>query len=488
MFQPEDLNGNHHVHRFDSTTGFPLEELSHPGTFPFGIVADGTTLLVMDIETREVSRPSLTAGFPSLSALPGAEGPLSGLTFFDGTLYALRSNIANEYAVEIDPDTGEVLQTIPLPANVQAVTEIDTVVARDLVHDGTYFWFLINDTGGDGFLMRAPEDWLSADLDGDGIDDALDNCPETPNPGQEDEDADGSGDACDADDLTARSRDLDLVADADCRGAAGALDFNNGSADPDGDSLTFAADPVSPYGPGGTSVTLEVDDTPPGNPDDAPDSCTAAVTVIDQTSPTIAPQEPITLQCGVDTYIEPGATASDNCDTEFPATVGGEAVDSSVVGVYTVTYDGSDLAGNEAIQQARLVSVQDTLPPVVTASLKRVNDDSDGGDSDSDSDSGDSDSDSDSDDGDREKSGRFEVSYSAADACSPSVSCSAVLIVPRCGSFRVNASQVVAFEQDEDDCESEFEDGILEIEGPALRLDVTCSDATGNSTTAQASP
>jgi hypothetical protein len=36
------------------------------------------------------------------------------------------------------------------------------------------------------------------DLDDDGVPDALDNCPETPNPGQGDTDGDRVGDACDA--------------------------------------------------------------------------------------------------------------------------------------------------------------------------------------------------------------------------------------------------------------------------------------------------
>ena len=41
-------------------------------------------------------------------------------------------------------------------------------------------------------------------------------------------------------------------------------------------------------------------------------------------------------------------------------------MDTSVLGVYTVTYNVSDTAGNAAVQVTRTVAVADTTAPVIT--------------------------------------------------------------------------------------------------------------------------
>lgn len=53
------------------------------------------------------------------------------------------------------------------------------------------------DTDSDGFC-----DIGDPDLDGDGFNNGVDNCPDDPNPGQEDEDSNGVGDACQAPDTS----------------------------------------------------------------------------------------------------------------------------------------------------------------------------------------------------------------------------------------------------------------------------------------------
>jgi hypothetical protein len=56
-------------------------------------------------------------------------------------------------------------------------------------------------------------------------------------------------------------------------------------------------------------------------------------------------------------WVDPGATATDNLEGDFPATITGEMVNTLLDGSYVVNYDASDLQGNAAIQIQRTVTV-----------------------------------------------------------------------------------------------------------------------------------
>lgn len=72
-----------------------------------------------------------------------------------------------------------------------------------------------------------------------------------------------------------------------------------------------------------------------------------------------------TLDCGVDSFANPAASALDNVDGAVAVVVDGDdAVDMAVPGVYTITYTASDAAGNTATA-SRVVTVADLSAPVI---------------------------------------------------------------------------------------------------------------------------
>ena len=84
------------------------------------------------------------------------------------------------------------------------------------------------DNDGDGDI----DEGCATDSDGDGVNDDVDNCPNTPNPGQEDFDGDGIGDACEDSDGDGVNDDTD-----NCQTTP-----NPGQEDVDGDGIGDACD------------------------------------------------------------------------------------------------------------------------------------------------------------------------------------------------------------------------------------------------------
>lgn len=98
-----------------------------------------------------------------------------------------------------------------------------------------------------------------------------------------------------------------------------------------------------------------------------------SVTVIipDTTKPVITLTNPSTvyLEVLIDSFTEPGFTATDDKDGNIKSKViitG--TIDENKIGTYYLNYDVTDKAGNKATQQTRTIIVQDTTDPVITLS------------------------------------------------------------------------------------------------------------------------
>jgi len=98
--------------------------------------------------------------------------------------------------------------------------------------------------------------------------------------------------------------------------------------------------------------------------------------VPDTTAPviTLLGANPVNLYVG-DTYIDDGATASDNIDGDITSNiVVVNPVNTSTVDTYIITYNVSDLAGNPAEEVTRTVNVLE-VPPDTTAPIIAAHDD-----------------------------------------------------------------------------------------------------------------
>jgi len=98
------------------------------------------------------------------------------------------------------------------------------------------------------------------------------------------------------------------------------------------------------------------------------DTASRLVVVEDKTPPqvTLLGSAIITLECSTP-FTDPGATATDTCSGDLTAsiTVGGDRVNISEPGEYTLTYSVKDAAGNTSPTVTRTVRVSDTKAPAL---------------------------------------------------------------------------------------------------------------------------
>jgi hypothetical protein len=144
--------------------------------------------------TRRFSDPSPQSGSATCVELLNEEFPFFGPGAWTGSFFSVGANAS--FDVEIVSPAGTTRESGSSPVNVAAVD----MRSADSSQIGAVFETLFQG------VTRTFND-----RDSDGLDDAVDNCPDVPNPEQADSDGDGTGDACDP--LTAEQLLAALIED-----------------------------------------------------------------------------------------------------------------------------------------------------------------------------------------------------------------------------------------------------------------------------------
>lgn len=169
----------------------------------------------------------------------------------------------------------------------------------------------------------------------------------------------------------AACQDLSVDADENCQAVVTAAMVDDGSSDPDGDSITLSLSPAGPFPLGMTAVTLTVTDE-----HGEFSTCDATVTVNDVTPPVVTCPDSIEIECNAAGGVAKddaqlagffaGVSALDNCDNvlsisnDAPDFFPGPCDENN--GVTTVTFSAIDDAGNVGSCSAEVTVVDTTAP------------------------------------------------------------------------------------------------------------------------------
>jgi len=160
----------------------------------------------------------------------------------------------------------------------------------------------------------------------------------------------------------AKCKNVIVSAGASCMAAAS---IDDGSFDPDGDSITVSQSPPGPYPLGTTHVTLTVTDSK-----GAFSACAADVTVVDTQMPVISCPAGTTAIAGDNCMaavpnVLPGVAASDNCDNSLTLSQNPPAGALLGLGTHIITVTATDDAGNSSSCATTFTVANDA--PVITS-------------------------------------------------------------------------------------------------------------------------